>query len=268
MMNSRLVSMVALFVWFLSACSVSKDVVYFQGVDSLTPEQVEQLGQTYSTKIGTDDLLTITVTGWDASVLSPFNPPAYATAPEGSIETTTTKQLQTYLVYKDGTINFPVLGKVKVSGYTKQELAEVLRKEIDQYANGVSVNVQIVNFRVTVLGEVAQPGVMMIKNDRLSLLDALGGVGDLTIAANRKNILVIRDNEGQKEFGRVDLTDPAVFASPYFYLKQNDVVYVEPNKYKQRNARYSVGERYTISIFSSILSAVSVITTLVLAITK
>lgn len=267
-MKLKLASVVALFAWLLCACSVPKDVVYFQGVDSLTPEQVAELGQTYSTKIGPDDLLTITVTGWDPSVLTPFNPPPYAYASQGSVDVQRSSELQTYLVYKDGTINFPVLGKIKASGYTKQEFSEILRKEIDHYASGVNVNVQIVNFRVTFLGEVAQPGIMVIKNDRISLLDALGGVGDLTIAANRKNVLVIRDHEGQKEFGRIDLTDPAVFASPYFYLKQNDVIYVEPNKSKQRNARYSVGERYTITVFSSILSAVSVITTLVLAITK
>lgn len=143
-----------------------------------------------------------------------------------------------------------------------------MRKEIDQYANGVNVNVQIVNFKITMMGEVARPGVVSIKNDRVSILDVLGSVGDLTINANRKNILIVRDQEGQKEFGRVDITDPAIFTSPYFYLHQNDVVYVEPNNAKKRNARYSAAQQYTITVFSSVLSAISVITTVILAITK
>ncbi len=267
-MKLKLVSVVALFVWLLNACSVPKDVVYFQGVDSLTEEQVAEMSQNYATKICPDDLLTITVTGWDPTVLTPFNPPAYAYAQQGATETAANNQLQTYLVYQDGTINFPVLGKVKAAGFSKQELAENLRKEIDQYANGVNVNVQIVNFKITMMGEVARPGVVSIKNDRVSILDVLGSVGDLTINANRKNILIVRDQEGQKEFGRVDITDPAIFTSPYFYLHQNDVVYVEPNNAKKRNARYSAAQQYTITVFSSVLSAISVITTVILAITK
>lgn len=107
-----------------------------------------------------------------------------------------------------------------------------------------------------------------VSNDRLTILDAIGRVGDLTINANRTNVLVIRDNDGQKEFARLDLTKPELFASPYFYLRQNDVVYVEPNDAKKRNARYSQAQQYSITVFSSILSAVSVITTVILAITK
>ncbi len=257
-----------LFIALMGACSVPKDVVYFQGVDSLTPEQKAQMSQSYSTKICPDDLLTITVTGWDPTVLTPFNLPTYAYAVQGEEKIEPSEELQTYLVYKDGTINFPIIGKVQASGLSKQELAEKLRVEIDKYASGVNVNVQIVNFKITVMGDVSRPGVVSIKNDRVSVLDVLGSVGDLTINANRKNILVIRDNNGQKEFGRMDLTDPAIFTSPYFYLKQNDVVYVEPNKAKKRNSRYSAAQQYSITVFSSILSAISVITTVVLAIRK
>ena len=118
------------------------------------------------------------------------------------------------------------------------------------------------------MGEVVRPGTVAVTNDRISVLDALGRVGDLTINANRKNVLVIRDQDGKKEFARLDLTDPAIFASPYFYLTQNDVVYIEPNKAKRKNARYSAAQQYSITVFSSILSAVSVITTVILAITK
>ena len=197
-MKVKLVSVVALFVLLLGACSVPKDVVYFQGVDALTPEQVSKMNQAYTSKICPDDLLTITVTAWDPTVVTPFNPPVYAYATQGE----------------------------------------------------------------------TRPGAISVKNDRLSILDAIGQVGDLTINANRKNILVIRDNNGEKEFARLDITEPDIFTSPYYYLQQNDVVYVEPNNAKKRNARYSQAQQYSITVFSSILSAVSVITTVILAITK
>ena len=139
---------------------------------------------------------------------------------------------------------------------------------MSKYVKDVNVNVKSVNYKITVLGEVVRPGTVAVTNDRISVLDALGRVGDLTINANRKNVLVIRDQDGKKEFARLDLTDPAIFASPYFYLTQNDVVYIEPNKAKRKNARYSAAQQYSITVFSSILSAVSVITTVILAITK
>jgi polysaccharide export outer membrane protein len=201
-------------------------------------------------------------------VTSPFNPPVYAYAAQGEVSTVSSQQLRTYLVSKDGYINFPVLGKVKTAGLSKQELSADLQEKIKPYLKDPLVNVQIVNFKVTMMGEVSRPEAISVKNDRLSILDAIGQVGDLTINANRKNVLVIRDNNGQKEFGRLDMTDPAIFTSPYYYLRQNDVVYVEPNEAKKKNARYSQAEQYSITVFTSILSAISVITTVVLAITK
>ncbi|HBK29066.1 MAG TPA: sugar transporter, partial [Parabacteroides sp.] len=158
--------------------------------------------------------------------------------------------------------------KVHVAGLSKQDAIEKLRQEISHYVEDANVNIQIVNYKVTMMGEVARPGMVSVSNDRLTILDALGRVGDLTINANRTNILVIRDHDGQKEFGRLDLTKPEIFASPFFYLRQNDVVYVEPNDAKKRNARYSQAQQYSITVFSSILSAVSVITTVILAIAK
>ena len=140
--------------------------------------------------------------------------------------------------------------------------------DISKYVKDVNVNVQIVNYKITMMGEVSRPGTVQVYNDRITILDALGRVGDLTINANRKNILVIRDNDGQKEFGRLDVTNPSVFSSPFFYLRQNDVVYVEPNDAKKRNARYSQAQQYSISVFSSILSAISVITSVIIAITR
>lgn len=260
----------ALFSFFcvlmLGACSVPKDVTYFQGIDELTPRQIEEMNNTYSSRIYSDDLLTITVTSWDPTVVTPFNPPVYAYAGQGETSVVSSQQLQTYLVDNEGNIIFPVIGKFKAAGYSKQELAENIRKEVSRYVPDAQVNVQIINYKVTIMGEVARPGAITVKNDRVSILDAIGQVGDLTINANRKNILVVRENNGEKEAGRIDITDPAIFASPYYYLRQNDVVYVEPNKAKKRNANYSQAQQYNVTVFSTILSAVSTVTTMVLAI--
>lgn len=252
----------------LFSCSVPQDVTYFQGIESFSPEQLAQMSQTYTSKICPDDLLTITVTAWDPSVVTPFNPPAYASGAQGESEMKVGQQLPTYLVDKDGFINFPVLGKVKAGGLSKQELMDNMQKQISPYVKDALVNVQIVNFKVTIIGEVHRPGAIEVKNDRISILDALGYAGDLTINGNRKNVKVIRDNSGVTEHGLLDLTDPAIFASPYYYLQQNDVVYVEPNDAKKKNANYSQAEQFNVTVFTSIISALSLIATIIVASTK
>lgn len=259
-LNYAALSLVLLLL--LGACSVPKDVTYFQGIDDLSADQLKKMGQVYHTPICPDDLLTITVTAWDPNVVTPFNPPtyAYSTIVEGETAVQFAQSLYTYLVDKDGYIDYPVLGRVKVGGLTKHELSEKLRADISKYIDDPLVKVSLVNFKVTILGEVNRPGTVTVRNDRVSILDVLGSVGDVTINANRTNILIVRDNNGAVERVRMDLTDPAIFASPYYYLQQNDVVYVEPNDAKKRNSRYSQAQQYNLTIFSTILSAISVLT--------
>jgi len=187
-------------------------------------------------------------------------------AQQGDQPIAASQSMYTYLVDSDGNINFPVLGKIHVAGLSKQELCDELQSKLSKYIENPLVNVQITNYRITVMGEVNRPGTFTIKNDRISILDAFGYVGDLAITANRKNILLIRDNDGQKEFVRMDITDPSLFTSPYFYLRQNDVIYVEPNLAKQRNSRFSQSKQYNITVFSSIISAISVISSMVITI--
>jgi len=267
-MKLKLVPFISSFILILASCSVPKDVTYFQGVDSLSPEQISAISQTYTTYIMPGDMLNITVTAWDPTVATPFNPPTYAYAQEGELPVFASQSMYNYLVDKNGNINFPVLGEVKAEGFERREFAKALEKEISNYIKDPLVNVQITNFKVTIMGEVSRPGALTVRTDRISILDAIGQVGDLTINADRKNILVIRENNGVKEFGRIDVTQPDLFASSYYYLRQNDVIYVEPNDAKKRNARYSQAQQYNITVFSSILSAISVITTVILAVTK
>lgn len=257
----------AIFCGLMCACSVPKDVVYFQGVDTLTPEQLSQMSQTYSTKITDDDLLSITVTAWDPASVTPFNPPTFAYSAEGDQPLFASQSLYTYLVDKDGDINFPVLGKIHVAGLTRQELGEKMKLMISKYVENPLVNVQLLNFKVTMMGEFNRPGSYTIKNDRVTILDVIGMAGDLPLTANRKNLLVIREDNGKKEIYRMDITDPAIFASPCFYLKQNDVVYAEPVKTKQR-ARTSSDRQFTISLFTTLLSSISVIVAMVLSLKK
>ncbi|MDD2437317.1 MAG: polysaccharide biosynthesis/export family protein [Massilibacteroides sp.] len=258
-----------LFLLFLGSCSVPKDVAYFQGIDDLTDAQIEGMSQTYISEICPDDLLTITVTAWDPTVVTPFNPPPYSYAVQGGASTSSsTSQLHTYLVDQEGYINFPVIGRIKAAGYSKQAFSEMLQEKITKYVQEPIVNVQIVNYKIIMMGEISRPGKITVQNDRITILDAIGQSGDLTINANRRNILIIRDSNGQKERGRIDLTDPALFASPYYYLRQNDVVYVEPNDAKKRNARYSQAQQYNLTIFSTILSTVSVISSIIIATTR
>lgn len=253
----------AFFCGLMCACSTPKDVVYFQGVDSLSTEQLAKMSQNYVTDITYDDLLSITVAAWDPASVTPFNPPVFAYATEGEQAITAAQSQYTYLVDREGYINFPVLGKIYVVGLTRLQLAEKMEEMISKYVENPLVNVQLLNFKITVLGEVNRPGPFTIKNDRITVLDALGMAGDLPITANRKNVLVIRENNGQKEICRMDLTDPAIFASPGFYLKQNDVVYVEPIKNKQR-ARTSSDRSFTMSLLTSVISSVSIITSMVI----
>ena len=255
-----------LIIMAASSCSVPKDVTYLQGLDSLTPEQKEMMNRSYESRICPDDQLSITVTASDPTVTTPFNPPVYSYAGAGEQATISSPAMYTYLVDADGYINFPVLGRLKVAGLTKQELAGMMQEKLKSYIEEPLVNIQITNFRVTVLGEVNRPTVFTVKSDRISILDALGFAGDVTINADRKNILLIRDNNGKKEYAHLDLTSAELLASPYFYLQQNDVVYVEPNDAKKRNSRYSQAQSFNVSLFSAALSAISIITSMVITI--
>ena len=145
------------------------------------------------------------------------------------------------------------------------QLSEFLKEKISAYVKSPIVNVKLHNFKISVLGEVTKPGVQKVLSERITVLEAIGGAGDLTIQGQRDNVLIIREVNGKKEFKRLDLTSSDLFSSPYYYLQQNDVVYVEPNKARKGNSRYSQSAQFNISLASSIVSAVSVIASLAIA---
>jgi len=168
-----------------------------------------------------------------------------------------------YIVGKDGTINFPLLGSVSLEGLTIEQAQARLTELISKTDKGVIVNISIQNYKVTVIGEVTRPGTFTIPNDKVNVLEALGMAGDMTPYAVRGNVLVIRETDGQRTMERLNLNDKAVFKSPFFYLKQNDVVYVQPdNKLKadQADTRYI----RLIPIITATISALAIILSRVL----
>ncbi|MFV8226331.1 polysaccharide biosynthesis/export family protein [Christiangramia aquimixticola] len=252
---------VVLCVFLLSSCVSRKEIVYFQGLEE-AGERLEQ-NQNKSLAIKPNDLLTISVSAPEQAAAMPFNLPVVgmpetsgplALSPQGR------QQLQTYLVAKDGKIEFPVLGEMTVEGLSTQELASKLKKDISEFVQDPIVNVRITNFQVSVLGEVNRPGTYDVTGEHLSLPKALGLAGDLSIYGERSNVLVMREVDGKKVYKYLDLTNPEILESPFYYLQQNDVVYVEPNSAQRQSASYNRNAGVYISIASVLISLAVLLT--------
>ncbi|MDR1814016.1 MAG: polysaccharide biosynthesis/export family protein [Tannerella sp.] len=254
-------------IYLLCSCSAPKNVTLFQGIESLTAEQKEAMTQKYVPRICIDDALIITVTSPDRESVIPFSPPPYGYYEPGEDAIgiqATTQNLFTYLVDDEGYIYFPVLGRIHVAGMSINESIKFLQEEIRKSAPQAVVSLQIANFKVGIFGEVKTANVFKIKTPRLSILDLIALAGDVTVMADRKNVLLIRDNDGEKEHIRIDLTDPAIFSSPYYYLQQNDMVYVAPNEAQKKNTVYTAENSIRLTLASVVISAVSIITSLFL----
>lgn len=247
----------------VTSCATNK-ATYFENLD---PEQMSgtvDVGN-YELRIAPDDMLSITVSSVVPDAASPYNLPAVSYSEPGKQELTIVPNLQVYTVSRDGDIHFPIVGRIHVAGMTRNELAKYIEDKIRPELKDPFVLVQFMNFKVVVLGEVKNPGQIQVQTERLSVLDAIGAAGDLTIYGERKNVLLIREEDGKRIFHHFDLTDKALFESPYFYLKQNDVVYVMPNKAQRNNSNYNQLASYRISVAGTIVSAVSVLASLAIA---
>ena len=208
----------------LSACKTREKLVYFQAGNS------SQVQANYQPLLRPDDQLLIQVGGADMEALAPFQF-YYSTQDNqmNGIQGMQVLQGITYLVDINGNINFPVLGFVKVAGFTRLQVVEFLQKQLQAYVEGAVVNVQILNYKFTVLGQVRTPGVYTIPTERYTILEALGQSGDLLPTGVRNNVLLVREENGERKEYRLDLTQKDVFTSPAYYIRQNDVIYVEPN---------------------------------------
>lgn len=169
--------------------------------------------------------------------------------------------LQPYLVNAEGMIDFPVLGKLKLSGLTRSEVLQLFEDKISKYIKNPIINLRIINFKVSVQGEVTLPGTYNVQSERITLIEALSMAKDLTIYGKRDNILIIREVDGVKSYNRVDITKADFINSPFYYLAQNDVVYVEPNKTKINGAAVGANTNVLISISSLLITVITLIVT-------
>lgn len=257
-MNFRILSIIILTTIISSSCVSRKNIVYFQeepleaGLNLASPEQV-----IYKT----DDLLTINVSAFVQETVAPFNLTVAApmnTNNNNSGAIQGNLQLQTYLVDYNGNIDFPVLGTIRVAGLTRTELTTYLTKRISEYANEPIINVRLTNFTIIVLGEVRNPGTFTIQRERITLIEALGLAGDLTIFGKRQNVRLIREVNGRKKFTDIDLTSINTVNSPVYYLQQNDVLYVEPNKARMRSSTYNQNNGVLISAIGTLTTIIAV----------
>ncbi len=263
MKKKATLSLLILSVIFFHSCKTYEDITYVQGLKS---GDVIQLAENIASTINTNDALLITVSAANPEAVAPYNPPVTNSLKPGETLVSTTPSMQNYLVDPNGYINFPSLGRIKVAGLTRTQLEEQIKATLDTVVTDPIVKVQILTNNVTVLGEVTSPGRFSIPNERLTLFEALGFAKDLTIYARRDNILITRETEeGKLTSIRVDLTSPDVFSSPGFYLQKGDIVYVEPNEYRKSNSTYNSNKQFNVSMISTIISGVSVIASLIIA---
>lgn len=247
-----LVSLLVLF----SSCVSNKKIAYFQ-IDEIKQEDVNN---NYKTIFRPDDLLQITVSSKDLMAARIFNLPAvaYSTTTNSVVGT---PQQQPYLIDNNGYIDFPVLGKILAGGKTREELISSIKSKIaPDYLKDPTINIRIVNFKITVSGDVMRPGTFTVNNERITILEALGLAGDLNISARRDNVLVIREEKGMKNEYVVNLLSKKTLTSPVFYLKQNDLIYVQHNNAKIQDAVYTRSTGLFISLASVLISLLTIIT--------
>ena len=237
----------------ICSCSTSKtNLSYFEDLSKTENSSVGN--NSYKIHIVPNDELLINVTSTSLEATAEFNLPLSNPAPNAELLESTQARQQTYVVDTNGDIEFPRLGKIHVAGLSTEELAAKLKTDISAYAVDPVVKVVLVNFHVNVLGEVLEPGV-------------LAAAGDLTPYGERTNIMLIREENGKKTIHRFNLNDSKSLESPYFYLCQNDVIYVEPNTIRKDNAKYNQNNSYKLSVISTVVSAASIIASLVIALT-
>lgn len=248
-----------------SSCFSYTKVPYLKDSQEIN-SQLKQLPM-YDAKIMPKDLLTITVNTTDPEVAAPFNLTVQSSSNVArSTSLTGQSVLQQYLVSNEGTIDFPVLGTLQVSGLTKSEAENLIREKLGIYLKETPiVTVRMTNYKISVLGEVASPGMFTINNEKVNIFEALALAGDLTIYGKRNNVKLIReDAAGQREIIELNLNKSDIITSPYYYLQQNDILYVTPNKTKARNSDIGQGTSMWFSATSILVSIANIVVTYLL----
>ena len=247
----------------INACNADKKIVYAQDAGHYPNLNDTSSVAIPANKIKIGDLLIITVSTTTPEISMPFNLPLVPTptsANTSNYTATAAVALQTYLVNTEGNITFPVLGEIKAEGLTKMELAQTIKNLI--YPRYIKedpiITIRYANYKTSVLGEVARPGVFPIDNEKVNVFEAIAMAGDLTIFGRRNNVLLIREeSNGKRETYRLNLSDKNLIHSPYFFMQQNDVLYVQPNGPKARSSAFSTAETLSISIVGTLISLAS-----------
>lgn len=240
-------------IFLLGSCATKKQIHYFQDAEDLNQSDINIQ---FEPIIEANDILHISISSIDNDVVKPFQ---RTTDVENNVNSNN-PGLQGYLVNSSGMIRFPVLGDVKVIGKTRAEIEKDLKARLSEYVTDVVVDVRIMNFKVTVLGEVNNPGVYSVKDERVTLPEAIGLAGDFTQDGNRNEIVVIREEDGKRKVEKIDFTQTNFFNSPFYFLKQNDVVYIEPSLKGVKKSGFLPDIPALLSLVTVVLSTVILIT--------
>lgn len=253
-MKKHLLLTLSLVGILFTACAPREKLVYLVDIEHKETE----ITQKYEPKLQPDDVLSIIVNSNSPDLAARFNPGLVSfqsTSERGG----GVQRLQSYLIDSEGYIVFPVIGKIKLGGLTTTEAVDVLTVALKPHLVDATINLRLMNFKVTVQGEVARPGTFTIESERVTLLQALSMAGDIALYGKRDNILIIREVDGKRTYNRVDITKPDFMDSEFYYLAPNDVIYVEPNKVRVNSS--AVGPNLTFA-----LSAISLLTTIIVII--
>lgn len=242
----------------MSSCS-KRNLAYFSNLQEFDIYK-QEMNNRVEHKIHPDDLLSISITSLSTEANQMFNngeTPQTSTISNFSMANMSNNNIlrEGYLVNKNGCIDFPVLGKITVGGLTKSEVQELLINKLGNYLKEPIVNIRYLNFKVTVVGEVNHPSTFTIPSERINIVEALGMAGDMTAFGKRENVLVMREEDGNMTMTRLNLNDKNILNSPYFYLQQNDIIYVEPDKKKEIQASTDTRFWAIITASATILAA-------------
>lgn len=253
----------------INSCSTSKEnnLPYFKNLAQSESGAMPVSGD-HEIRLVPDDELVITITSSVREATSMYNVPLGNPATRGDVNAQGSVRLLTYIVDKQGNIELPVIGTMHVAGLTTEQVQTRIKEYVSKTVKDPYVRVELLNFTVNVMGEVRSPRQLTVNRKKITVLDALAAAGDLTEYARRDNVLVIRRNEsGQSVYHRINLNDTQLFASPVFYLQQDDIVYVEPNEIKSDNSKYNQNNAYKLTVVSTVVSAASVIASMIIALT-
>lgn len=241
-------ALVFLLALLLSSCVSKKKILYFQDTKGLN---LNDSITNYEPKIQFGDILNINVSSPEPDAAIPYN--IFETQNNG------VARPLPYIVTAKGYINFPSIGQFQVAGLTIEEVTEQLKNKLLPFLNEPIINVRLQNFKISVLGEVRLPGSYPVTNERITIMEAIALAGDLTIYGNREAVTLIREQDGKRTIAEIDLTDRALFNSPYYYLTQNDIVYVEPNKTRVNSSSVGPNSYILVSIVSVLISVAAII---------